>query len=152
MEKAIVKFEVDKTWLTSNNLDKNDLTILKFDNTTSKWNELKTDFDSEDDNFYYYTIELDSFSFFAIGEKAKTSIVSDIVDSVTESYEQAGETKNGKWIWWGILGFLVFGIIILSIFIIVEIRMRRKVRGVDLGHLNNQFPPEPSYGENQSNY
>ncbi len=85
LENVIVKFEVEKIWFLDNGLDKNDLAVFKFDESAEKWNELKTDFNSEDDDFYYYVVELDSFSFFAIGEKVKEEVggISEIVEETT---------------------------------------------------------------------
>ena len=107
-----------KSWLAENNLDKGDLTVLKFDETSSEWNELDTLFDSEDDSYYYYVVELDSFSYFAIAEKAKTPIVSAIADS----NEKASQTKFGLVIWWSVFVILTSGIIMVLSLIIAQIK------------------------------
>ncbi len=113
LEKATVKFEVEKIWVSDNNLGKEEITILKFDESAEKWNELETNFDNEDDNFYYYTIELDSFSFFAIGEKVKEEFggISEIVDGEIRG-------KNFKGFWWVFSFILVMGIVVIIIYVI----------------------------------
>ena len=68
LEKATIKVQVEKSWVSGNVEDMNDVAVFKFDG--SDWNELTTTYDSEDDTYYYYTAEVSSFSYFAIGEKA----------------------------------------------------------------------------------
>ncbi len=123
LESAIIKFEVEKTWFLDNGLDKNDLAVFKFDEASETWNELETNFDSEDDNFYFYTIELDSFSFFVLGEKSKIPIVSDIVDTVTESYDRAKQTKNGLIIWWSIFAAIFVGIFAIGFLVLRKLNI-----------------------------
>jgi len=70
LSKATITFQIEKLWVVDNNLTKDDVAVSKFDENSSQWNELKTTFSEEDDTFYYYTIDVNSFSYFAIGEKA----------------------------------------------------------------------------------
>ena len=56
LEKAMVKFEVEKSWILNNGLEKDEIVILKFDEINEKWNELETIFNNDDDNFYIYSI------------------------------------------------------------------------------------------------
>ena len=70
LDKANVQFRVEKTWVSQNNLNKDNLVVSKFDNALSKWNELTTTYSEEDNSYYYYNVELDSFSYFAISEKS----------------------------------------------------------------------------------
>ena len=121
LEKAKVKFEVNKSWLAENSLDKEDMVVLKFDETSEKWNELDTLYDSEDESYHYYVVELNSFSYFAIGEKAKIPIVS----AITDSYEKASQTKLGLIIWWSIFVILIIGVIIIITLIITELKKER---------------------------
>ena len=73
LDKAKVKFKVEKSWTTSNNIDKEKVIVSKFNESASKWNELSTTYASEDATYYYYDAEVTSFSYFAISEKAVVS-------------------------------------------------------------------------------
>ena len=97
------------------------MVVLKFDETSEKWNELDTLYDSEDESYHYYVVELNSFSYFAIGEKAKIPIVS----AITDSYEKASQTKLGLIIWWSIFVILIIGVIIIITLIITELKKER---------------------------
>ena len=70
LKKATVKVQVEKSWITDNGLTKEDVAVFKFNENSDEWNELSTIYSSEDDTSYYYEISLDSFSYFAISEKA----------------------------------------------------------------------------------
>ncbi len=130
LEKAKVKFEVEKTWVSENSLQKEDLAILKFDESAEKWNELVTGFDSEDDNFYYYVVELDSFSFFAIGEKSQNEIVSDVISEIVEE-----EISKINFVWMGI--FIGILLIVGLIGYVVKKRFDEGPNNFDTGFKNN---------------
>ncbi len=125
LEKAKVKFEVDKTWVTEQSLDKNDLAISKFNEQEEVWDELETSFDSEDDNFYYYTVELDSFSFFVVGEKK--TIIEQIMEEIEESYDKAGETILGLIIWWTLVIIFLVAITLISVVIVSLIEKNKNL-------------------------
>jgi PGF-pre-PGF domain-containing protein len=72
LEKATITFQIEKSWLTGNELEKESIALFKFDNSSEKWKELATRFKEEDDTFFYYDTELTSFSYFVIGEKIKS--------------------------------------------------------------------------------
>ena len=84
LSKATITFQVEKTWATDNGLTKDKVSAFKFDESSNVWNELSTTFLEEDDTFYYYTSDVNSFSYFAIGEK-----------TVVESSGKGGKT----WVW-----------------------------------------------------
>ena len=70
LSKAVLTVKVEKSWSSDNSVDKADIVVSKFDETAEKWNELSTLYKEEDDTYYYYEVQLTSFSYFAIGEKA----------------------------------------------------------------------------------
>ncbi len=119
LEKATVRFEVNKTWFSDNNLEKGDLEIFKFDENSEKWDSLDSVYESDNGN-YVYSVELDSFSFFAIAEKVKIPIISDIVDVVTDSYEKVSSSKLGIFLWWNVIFMLIVGIVIVVMLILQE--------------------------------
>ena len=119
LEKATVRFEVNKTWFSDNNLEKEDLEIFKFDENSEKWDSLDSVYESDNGN-YVYSVELDSFSFFAIAEKVKIPIISEIVDVVTDSYEKVSSSKLGIFLWWNVIFMLIVGIVIVVMLILQE--------------------------------
>ncbi|HTZ42031.1 MAG TPA: PGF-pre-PGF domain-containing protein, partial [Candidatus Omnitrophota bacterium] len=70
LNNATIISKVNKSWVSGNGLDKNNIAVFKFDNSTGQWNELQTNYSSEDNNYYYYTSQVNSFSYFAISEKS----------------------------------------------------------------------------------
>ena len=65
--KAIFTLNVNKSWVSSNSLDKEKISLFWFDENSNKWESLSTAFSNEDENFYYYTAETTHFSYFSIG-------------------------------------------------------------------------------------
>lgn len=106
LSRATVTFKVEKSWVSENGLNMDEVAVSKFDETNEEWNELTTTFNSENDNFYYYDVELDSFSYFAIGEKVVVD--EDTGDEVGVSDTQDSEEERDlTWLW------VVIAIIIL---------------------------------------
>lgn len=73
ISEAIIKFEVNKSWLTKNNFN---ISMYRYAN--NKWNKLKTEKVYEDNKSVYYEAETPGFSYFAIAgeitEKLQKSI------------------------------------------------------------------------------
>lgn len=69
LNKATMTIQVEKTWVSNKGLTKNDISLFKYDETAKKWDELTTTFNKEDTTYYYYTVEVKSFSYFAIAPK-----------------------------------------------------------------------------------
>ncbi|MEK6760350.1 MAG: PGF-pre-PGF domain-containing protein [Nanoarchaeota archaeon] len=69
LDKATIKIQVEKQWVVDNGLTMQDVALFHYDADASVWNQLDTSFSEEDDTFYYYTADVNSFSYFAIGEK-----------------------------------------------------------------------------------
>ncbi len=98
---AVVEFRVEKSWLQDNGLQRDEVGVSKFDESSSVWNELETEFSSEDSEYNYYDVELDSFSYFAVSEK---SVVEDDTSEETgsetgESEEESDGERNLTWLW-----------------------------------------------------
>ncbi|MBU3966573.1 MAG: PGF-pre-PGF domain-containing protein, partial [Euryarchaeota archaeon] len=64
IKSAVIRFSVDNSWLSSNNIAASDLKLLKWDGT--KWIQLDTTQTSSDAKHTYYEGGTDSFSSFAI--------------------------------------------------------------------------------------
>lgn len=71
LQAAIIKFKVEKTWIESNNIDKNFISLYRWSNDT--WNKLVTNLVDEDEIYYYYEAETPGFSYFAISGKTLPS-------------------------------------------------------------------------------
>ncbi len=59
-----INFKVEKTWITSNKIDKQKVTLMRYHN--GAWEALITSYLSEDDTYVYYEAELSGLSNFAV--------------------------------------------------------------------------------------
>jgi len=67
LNRAVIKTKVSKSWAAQNGLNKENVAMFKFVNGV--WKELETKYKEEDGLNYYYDVPVNSFSFFAIGQK-----------------------------------------------------------------------------------
>ena len=127
-----VKFKVPKTWLTENSVDKNSVVLMRFDESTKKWQELATTAGEDDGTNIKYTAQTPGFSFFAIAEKGAASgattvapttptgaSASDIVDSMekpkttTTSSKPVSTTSGGSSaLWWIVAAVVVVAAVV----------------------------------------
>ena len=63
MKDATIRFRVEKSWMADNNIQGEDISILKWGGI---WNKLETREVGEDDSYHYFEAKTDSFSHFAI--------------------------------------------------------------------------------------
>ena len=82
------------------------------------WKELQTTYTSEDTNNYYYEVNLNSFSFFVIGEKTKVASEPPAPTPPTTSEETPEETgeEEGK----GNLGLIITIIVIIIVVVLIS--------------------------------
>ena len=113
LEKGIVVIQVEKNWTLENNIERDNVVMFEFNESLSKWMELVTTFTEEDDNNYYYEIELTSFSYFMIGEKVKVGEEAEDVErfNFVEMVEKVWNFVKVYWIWFAIGG----GVIVLVV-------------------------------------
>ncbi|MDP2841931.1 MAG: PGF-pre-PGF domain-containing protein, partial [Candidatus Methanoperedens sp.] len=64
IKEAIIRFKVENSWITSNNLAGSDVKLAKWDG--SKWNVLETMEKNKDNTHTYFEAKTDGFSSFAI--------------------------------------------------------------------------------------
>lgn len=117
LSKATMTIQVEKTWVTTQGIDKSNVALFKYDETAKNWNGLTTTFKSEDTTYYYYTADLTSFSYFAIASK---TVVTD-EETSTGGEQPSGEQSTSSattgllnlpyWIW-TIIGLVVLAIIV----------------------------------------
>jgi len=70
MDYAILTIKVNKSWMSLNNLTKEDISLFRLDESSKVWKQLDTIYKESDSNYFYYEISLEEFSYFAIGEKS----------------------------------------------------------------------------------
>ena len=103
LDNALVTIQVEKSWLSSNNIDNSKISLFQLDEMSGDWNEINTSYISEDDNYYYYQAELKHFSYFYIGESISSagiytqglSIISNLWNKFTGIVKQAAEGIKG---------------------------------------------------------
>lgn len=103
LERAIIRMQVEKSWMVANGFEVGNMTMFKFNENNNAWDELDTTYVEADDDYYYYDAEVDSFSYFAISEKA-------VLDETGEEEEDELEKKGLGW-WWVVI---IAGIIIIA--------------------------------------
>ncbi len=99
LESAKITTKVEKTWVSENGLTKEGVSLFKFDNTSKQWNELSTTLSSEDSTYYYYDVQVTSFSYFAIGEKTGAVVAEE--ETAASPLQGITDAINGnaKWVW-----------------------------------------------------
>ncbi|MEK6760942.1 MAG: PGF-pre-PGF domain-containing protein, partial [Nanoarchaeota archaeon] len=117
LEMAKMTIQVEKDWVAENNLTKDGVSLFKLDATAGKWNQLDTTYKTENNDYYYYQTELTSFSIFSISEKSK-GIVREIVEQITQSYDEASKTLLGLLIWWTLVLILIVAILLTIVLVI----------------------------------
>jgi PGF-pre-PGF domain-containing protein len=108
MTGAKVQFQVEKSKISN----KDNVVISKFDETAKKWNDLATDYASEDSKFYYYDVEVSSFSYFAISETAL------VAGNDAGTNGASGTTGGLMWLW------IVLAVVVIAL--VVWAVMRKK--------------------------
>jgi len=112
LNNANVQFRVEKSWVSQNSLNKESIAVSKFNNISNKWNELTTTYLEEDNTYYYYKVELNSFSYFAISEKKVLQEVDNEEEIQKNSEIKTEEEKiNLTWLW---IVIIIIIILILS--------------------------------------
>ncbi len=106
LDKATVTLQVGKSWLSSNSVDANSVALFRFDESAGQWNELVTTYTGSEGDNELYEVELTSFSFFAVGEKAA------VTAEGAEGAEGVGEGGANLIFLWIIVGVVVLVIII----------------------------------------
>lgn len=120
LSKATMKIQVEKSWVSNKGITKEDITLFKYDETGKKWNELTTIFNSEDATYYYYTVELSSFSYFAIAAKEGVTVEEEEEETTTPPAEETKGAMPSYWIW------IIIGVIVLAIIIGLGIKLKKK--------------------------
>ena len=120
---AIIQLMVEKSWLKNNNVNKNNITLYRWDISSNNWEELETKNVKEDLIYVYYNSTLNKFSYFRISEKEKEKI-EEVKEEIKEKEEEPKhkeeevteeelkeeiikEKPNKLWFWAGIAAILL---------------------------------------------
>jgi len=116
LDKATMTIQVEKSWLSDNSLEKDNIALFKFDESAEEWNELITTYTEENETYYYYDIELSSFSYFTISEKEVTEAEEDtrLREGITKTAEKV---KSLIWLW-------ILIILVIVIFVAWRVKKR----------------------------
>jgi len=130
LSNAVITIQVEKSWVSSSsNVDKDGISLAKWDKTNKEWDELKTDYVREDADNYYYEVKTTSFSFFAIsgvrGQAVQETVDSDevVVPPQPTTDDSAGlkQEKGSSGLW--------IGLIVVAVLIIAGIIYLKKKKG-----------------------
>lgn len=111
LSKATMKIKVEKSWVSSKGITPDDVALFRYNDNTDQWNELTTTYSNADTTYYYYTVELGSFSYFAIAPKVA------VIEEEVPTEEQPSEGILGT----QFLGLPVWAWIIIGVVLLVAI-------------------------------
>ena len=127
---SVITIQVEKNWTSENNVEKENMSMFKFNESYELWNELETVYTEENETYYYYDIELDSFSYFAIAEKV---VEEPDVGEEVGIREKIREIMKSYWFW------VVVALVIIMIIIILIIRYKK------MHYLGSNYKTTKSY-------
>lgn len=136
LKKATLKIKVEKSWMSNNNLAKDNITLFRFNENSKQWDELTTNYAEEDSDNYYYNVELISFSYFAIGEKkvAAAEVTGGAVSGDETGGEAAGaggeEKGKGKSSW---LVLVIIAILVIVVIFVLYNKNKSRRRYMAFG-------------------
>ncbi len=84
-----VFFKVEKTWLSTNNLNKEDVSLYRY--VDGEWTELATKVGVDDGTYVRYSAQTPGFSYFLIGEKS-----GEVVPEVTKEGVAEGAAEGAE--------------------------------------------------------
>ncbi len=129
LEKSVIIIWVEKNWLSENKIERDNIEILRFNESSQEWEVLETNYISEDDGYYYYDLELDSFSYFVIAGK----IIEEPEKVKEKIFEKTGKILNSfveiiKSYWlWILIGIGSAVLVITGIVVLLKRRKGEKV-------------------------
>jgi len=112
LDSAVIKIKVEKSWLSDNNLNKDEVALYKLVN--DEWEKLDTKFDSEDNLYNYYTVTTDSFSYYSIAGITSEATLP------PEEKEEVEEAKSNLWMW------IIIIVVVLIIVGVIVIKKKRE--------------------------
>jgi len=119
LSKATIKTYVEKSWVTAKGIDKEEVSLYKYDESADQWNELTTTYASEDATYYYYNTEVASFSYFGLAPASAAVVSEEETPTPTPTPES---TAIPAWVW------IVIGVVILAAIIGGGIVLKKRKR------------------------
>jgi hypothetical protein len=121
IDKVKIQFQVNKSWISSNNINRATIALNRYKN--DNWEKLTTKEVSEDNDYVYYEAETPGFSTFAItGEQiatttvmAATTIATTTVARVTTTIPSMPTEISGIPTWVPVIIILII-VIIIAVF------------------------------------
>jgi len=128
-----LKYRVSKEWLSSINAEPSDIKFLKWDNG---WIELSSEIVDEDDDYYYFKVNLDSFSLFAVVSVKKVTTTPQIPEETETSVPEKTKeittptpittTPTPAPAWWQQPTGIAAIVIVIGAIIVLAYALRRK--------------------------
>jgi len=117
IQQGRMKFKVLKSWISSNNIDSNTISLFRYSNNV--WNKLSTLKVSEDSNYVYFDAATPGFSYFAVSGELKagaTTTVPSVTTSTTapELIPLPEELKKMGWL----VYLAIFLVVVLVVFLV----------------------------------
>jgi len=144
---TIIKFRVEKSWISNNNINESSISLLRYSN---EWKIQKTEPEFEDDTYYYYKSETNGFSYFVIlGEKKQfVPVVEEKIEEVApviieDIDEQPEQRKNIS----KILLIVFLSIITVGGILFINLRNKISFSIKNLGELRNYMLLAKAQGE-----
>ena len=117
VKSGVVKFTVDKAWVTENSADKDTIALNRWAN--SQWNALSTKYVSETSTAYTYEATTPGFSVFAVTAKTAAAATSgtaasdsQATTSGTASMAQSSAGSKSNQAMWVIVALIVIAVIV----------------------------------------
>lgn len=136
LNKSVITIQVEKNWTSKNNVERDDMAMFKFNESYEVWNELETVYIEENETYYYYDIELDSFSYFTIAGKVIEEPEAEegigITEKIREIFKEIGKIINRfveivKPYWlWVLIGVGGFVVAVVGIIVVLKIVKKNK--------------------------
>ncbi len=125
IKEAVITFKVENSWLSSNNLESSDITMVRWNG--SYWNQLETSQTMKDSTYTYYEAKTYAFSPFAIKgiSKAAIPLVTTQSGIALDTGTQAGSgatPSNGT----SLINWSIFIVVFAMVGIIIAVHLKRK--------------------------
>lgn len=115
VNQTIIRFEVNKTWITENNVNKSEISLLRY---TDKWNKLQTSEITDDNKTVLYEAISPGLSVFAIGVETVAVAQPTVEQPATEEKKEEGTpppaTEQVKRNAWKIVVIVVAFVIVVA--------------------------------------
>ena len=118
IDKIKLKINVNKSWISDNNIDENTVALNRYHNNA--WEKLPTSEVEEDDDYVYYVAEMTGLSVFAVTGEEKTAVTTTVPTTVATTVPTTvATTVPIKPVEEGISTGLVSGVVLVIVIIVI---------------------------------